>query len=132
MPFSGAGGSKGGVGRFFIGLAMIVAGGYLFFDSIRVTHNFGFGRALFSYGGFDLTTGMVLVPFIFGVGMIFYNAKNWLGWLLAGASLVMLAFGIIASIRFRFQSMSAFDLMVILVLFVGGIGLFLSSLREYD
>jgi uncharacterized protein len=132
MPFSGAGGSKGGVGRFFIGLVMIVAGGYLFFDSIRVTHNFGFGRALFSYGGFDLTTGMVLVPFIFGVGMIFYNAKNWLGWLLAGASLVMLAFGIIASIRFRFQSMSAFDLMVILVLFVGGIGLFLSSLREYD
>jgi hypothetical protein len=132
MPFSGAGGSKGGVGRFFIGLVMIVAGGYLFFDSIRVTHNFGFGRALFSYGGFDLTTGMVLVPFIFGVGIIFYNAKNWLGWLLAGASLVMLAFGIIASIRFRFQSMSAFDLMVILVLFVGGIGLFLSSLREYD
>ncbi len=132
MPFSGAGGSKGGVGRFFIGLAMIVAGGYLFFDSIRVTHDFGFGRALFSYGGFDLTTGMVLAPFVFGVGMIFYNAKNWLGWLLAGASLVMLAFGIIASIRFRFQSMSAFDLMVILVLFVGGIGLFLSSLREYD
>ena len=131
MSFSGAGGSKGGIGRFFVGLIMMVEGGYLFLDSIRVTHNFGFGRTLYSFGGFDMTTGMVLIPLIFGVGMIFYNAKNIIGWGLAAASLVMLAFGIISSIQFRFQSMSAFDLIVILVLLVGGIGLFLSSLREY-
>ena len=132
MSFSGAGGSKGGVGRFFIGLTMIVAGGYLFLDSIRITHHFGFGRALFSFGGFDMTTGMVLVPFVFGVGIIFYNSDNFLGWGLTAASLIMLGFGIISSMRFRFQSMSAFDLIVILVLLVGGIGLFLSSLREYS
>ena len=131
MTFSGAGGSRGGIGRFFIGLAMIVAGGYLFLNSIQVTHNFGLGRTLYSFGGFSMTTGMVLVPLIFGVGMIFYNAKNIIGWFLAAASLIMLAFGIISSIQFRFQSMSAFDLIVILVLLVGGIGLFLSSLREY-
>jgi hypothetical protein len=73
---------------------------------------------------------MVMIPFMFGVGMVFYNARNYLGWLLAGGSLVALVFGVISSIQFTFQSMSAFDLIVILVLSVGGLGLFLSSLKS--
>ena len=72
---------------------------------------------------------MVLIPFIFGVGMIFYDAKNILGWFLGIGSLIMLFFGIISSINFRFSPMSAFDLLTILVLTVGGAGLFLSSLK---
>lgn len=127
----GAGGSEGGLGRFFMGLVMMVAGGYLFFDAIRVTHGFHMGYRLYSVGGFHLTSGMVLIPLIFGVGMIFYNSKNIIGWLLSGASLVMLAFGIIASINFGLKPMSAFELITILVLGVGGLGLFLSSLRNF-
>lgn len=127
----GAGGSEGGIGRFFIGLIMIVAGGYLFLDAIRVTHGFGLGRSIYSFGSFHLTSGMVLVPLIFGIGFIFYNARNPLGWILSVASLVMLGFGIISSIRFSLRHMSAFELITILVLMIGGVGLFLSSLRDF-
>jgi len=73
-----------------------------------------------------------MIPFIFGVGIVFYNAKNWLGWLLTIGSISSLIFGVIASIRFRFVSMSAFDLIVILVLAIGGLGLFLRSLKTSD
>ncbi len=131
MPVAGAGGSQGGIGRFFIGLIMMIAGGYLFLNSIHVTNNFGFGYAIRSFGSFNLTTGMTLIPFIFGIGFIFYNSKNPIGWILAIASLVMLGFGVITSIHFRFRHMSAFDLLSILVLLVGGIGLFLSALRDF-
>ena len=41
----------------------------------------------------------------------------------------LLAFGVIAQTHFQFRNMTAFDLITILVLLVGGIGLFLSSLR---
>jgi hypothetical protein len=132
MAIVGAGGTKGGIGRFFIGLIMIVAGGYLFLNAIHVTNHFHLGYSMYSFGGFRLTSGMVLLPFIFGVGMIFYNSKNIFGWGLAIASIVMLGFGIISSIQFRLRGMSAFELIVILILFVGGIGLFLSSLRNFD
>lgn len=125
----GAGGTEGGAGRFLIGVIMIVAGGYLFLNNIHVRMGFGLGYRLFHVGGFGITSGMVLVPFIFGVGLIFYNARNWLGWILALASVVMLGFGVIAQTHFQLRNMSAFDLMTILVLLVGGIGLFLSSLR---
>ena len=73
-----------------------------------------------------------MIPFMFGVGMIFYNSRNYLGWIIAAGSLVALIFGVISSINFRMRSMSAFDLIVILVLLVGGIGLFLSSLKKLD
>ncbi|PXW72411.1 hypothetical protein C7964_101523 [Loktanella sp. PT4BL] len=125
----GAGGSDGGTGSFLIGLIMMVGGGYLLLNGIVVRPNFGLGSRVFGIGGVPITSGMILIPFMFGIGMIFYNAKNWLGWGIAGAALVALIFGVIANMTLQLAQMSAFDLIVILVLLVGGIGLFLRSLR---
>jgi hypothetical protein len=126
----GAGGTEGGTGHFFLGLLMMAGGGYLFLQNIQVSLGFGLGYQYFSAWGMGITSGYVLFPFLFGVGMIFYNASNILGWLLAVVSLAMLAFGVIAQTRFHLHNMSAFELLTILVLLVGGIGLFLSSLRS--
>ena len=126
----GAGGTEGGIGRFFLGFIMMASGGYLFLHNIQVSPGFGLGYQYFNVGGISITSGMVLVPFVLGVGMIFYNATGVLGWLLAVASLVMLGFGVIAQTSFRMRDMTAFDLLTILVLLVGGIGLLLSSLRH--
>jgi len=132
----GAGGTSGGVGQFFIGFIMMCGGFYLLLNSISVTSNFGFGMQMYSlsaFGGrFGITSGMIMFPFMFGVGMIFYNAKNIFGWLLTIGSIAALIFGVIASIRFRFSAMSAFDLIMILVLTVGGIGFFLRSLKSIE
>ncbi len=131
MPH-GAGGTNGGAGRFFVGLIMMIAGGYLFLNSVHISHGFSMGYRLYSFGRFGITSGMVLVPFIFGIGFIFYNSRNIIGWVLSVGSLVMFFFGIISTIRFNIRHMTAFDLIVIIVLLVGGTGLFLSSLREIE
>ena len=128
--YRGAGGNSGGEGSFFIGLIMMIAGGYLFLRSIHIDHYLSMGSGLFHIGNYQITNGMVLIPFIFGIGMIFYNSKNYLGWFLTIASMVALTFGIIASINFSLQGMSAFDLLTMIVLFVGGLGLFLRSLKS--
>ncbi|GGB61192.1 hypothetical protein K8B83_19155 [Shewanella inventionis] len=128
----GAGGTSGGIGQFFIGLAMMCGGFYMLLNAIKVTSSFGLGSHLYQFGGFGLTSGMVMIPFIFGVGMMFYNAKNPFGWLLTFGALIALIFGVISSINFRFTYMSAFDLIVILVLSIGGLGLFLRSLKAID
>lgn len=127
----GAGGTTGGVGGFFIGLAMLCAGTYLLLNSIAVDSSFGWGRALYgrAFGGVGVTGGMLLIPFVIGVGLLFYNARNVLGWLLAGGAMIALVAGVLASVSFRLQGMSAFELLTILVLAVGGLGLFLRSLR---
>lgn len=128
----GAGGSDGGLGRFFIGLIMIIMGLYLFLDNLNVTQSFSMSMPLMNMGGFRLTTGYVLIPFIFGIGFIFYNAKSDLGWFLVIISLILLGIGVITSIHFKLNRMSAFELMMIIGLTVGGVGLFLSSLRTIN
>ena len=130
MAYRDAGGTNGGAGSFFIGLAMMVVGFYLLLRGITVRPQFGMGGQMFSVGGFPVTTGMILVPFVFGVGFIFYNGRSILGWFLAIASILSLIAGVIASINFSLVGISAFDLIVILVLLFGGIGLFLRSLAS--
>lgn len=126
----GAGGTEGGVGRFFLGSVMFIGGAYLFLNSIRVDSSFGLGHGLYHFGGYTITTGIILIPLIFGIGMIFYQANNLIGWALAGGSLVAIVFGVLRSLNFRMHSMSLFELLVILVLTFGGLGLFLSSLKR--
>ena len=125
----GAGGTNGGTGGFLIGLIMMIGGGYLLLNNIVVRPNFGMGSRVFGIGGVSITSGMVFIPFMFGVGIIFYNSRNWIGWLLTAGSMIALVFGVIANMTLQFERISAFDLIVILVLLVGGIGLFLRSLR---
>ncbi|XQW86192.1 hypothetical protein ACOYR1_05545 [Thalassotalea piscium] len=132
---NGAGGSSGGIGHFFIGLIMMCGGFYMLLNAISVTSNFGLSSRLYSVnalGGFGITGGTVMIPFIFGVGLIFYNSKNILGWILSLGSITALIFGVISSVRFSMRTMSSFDLIVILVLAVGGLGLFLRSLKKMD
>jgi hypothetical protein len=64
--------------------------------------------------------------------MVFYNAKNYIGWALVVGSIVAMIFGVIASTHFVMRSMTAFELIVILVLSVGGLGLLLSSLKTIE
>ena len=114
---------------FLLGVAMTIAGGYLLLNSIRVD-GWGFGSRIFGVGGVSVTSGVILLPFIIGVVIIFYDSEKWYGWLLAGGSLLAMIVGVIANVRFRFENMSAFEILVILVLLFGGIGLVLAGVRD--
>lgn len=131
----GAGGTQGGIGLFFVSIVMMVSGFYLLLQSIHVGASFGLGARLFGWsgvGGVGITGGMLLIPFVFGVGLIFYNRKNLFGWVLAGGAVVMLIAGVLASLTFTMRSMTAFDILTILVLSMGGVGLFLRSLHNFE
>ena len=128
----GAGGTPGGVMTFIVGLVMTVGGLYLLLNSIVLRANLGLGYRVYSFGGFGITSGMIMIPFLFGVGMIFYDRRSLFGWLLAVGSAVSLVFGVLSTVNFTLRGMSAFDLMVILVLAFGGMGLLLRSLGDLN
>lgn len=134
MRIEGAGGTPGGIGSFIIGFLMMCTGFYLLMQSIIVTRSFGLGMGLFHFGFFGgpvtVTSGMILIPLIFGIGMIFYNARGVTGWVLAIGSLAALITGVLANLQLALRTMTLFDLITILVLFIGGFGLFLRSLRD--
>ena len=114
--FKGAGGTSGGIVEFFIGLGMTVAGAYLLTNQVTVTSGF------WSYRGYN-TFGLSLLPLIFGIGVLFFNGKSMVGWLLLFAGVVIIFAGIIANLQIYFQPTSLFNTILMLILLAGGIGL---------
>ena len=109
-----------------IGLLMLAGGGYLLLQNI-VVGSFGlFGYPLYNAWGVQLTSGYALIPLLFGIGLIFYGWR-WLGWTLTACSAVAIFFGVLAELRLSFRTMSLFELLVILTLIAGGIGLLLRA-----
>jgi len=135
MNIQGAGGTPGGVGSFITGFLMMCIGFYLLLRSIEVSQSFNLGTTLFHIGAFgggaSVTGGMLLLPLVFGIGMIFYNARNPVGWALSVGAFAALVFGVLAGLQFTLRSMSLFELLSILVLSAGGLGMFLNSLRSH-
>ena len=120
----GAGGTPGGLWEFLLGTGMAVAGGYLLLNQVTVTSGFwGF------WGGH--TFGLSLVPFIFGVGLLFFDGRSKPGWLLVFAGTVIIFSGIIANLQIYFRTTTLFETLVMLVLLAGGIGLVARSLRAH-
>ncbi len=112
----GAGGTPGGLVEFFIGLGMSIAGAYLLTNQVTVTSSFW---SIWGYSAFGLT----LVPLIFGIGILFFNGKSIVGWLLLFAGVVIIFAGIITNLQIYFQPTSLFNTIMMLVLLAGGIGL---------
>ena len=118
----GAGGTPGGLGTFLAGSAMVVAGGYLLLT--RVTVSSGLWM-LWGYNAF----GLSLVPLLVGIGILFFDGRSLIGWVLAAAGTLIILVGIIANLHVYFMPTSLFDTLLILGLLAGGIGLVARSLR---
>ncbi len=122
--FNGAGGTSGGIIEFFIGLGMAIAGAYLLTNQVTVSSGF------WSYRGYN-TFGLSLVPLIFGIGVLFFNGKSIVGWLLTFAGVVIIFAGIITNLQIYFQPTSLFNTIIMLTLLAGGIGLVARSLVSH-
>ena len=124
----GAGGTSGGILTFFLGLAMTIAGGFLFMNHVQVGTRFLWFFGRYNWGPLN-SWGIVLIPLLFGIGFLFFNAKSVIGWILTGAGALIIFLSIITSISFNFPDTSLFNLIVMLVLLIGGIGLIIRSLK---
>jgi hypothetical protein len=116
------GGTQGGLGSFLLGLAMSIGGGYLILNQVQVHSGYWhwWGRQTF---------GVTLIPLLIGVGLLFANGKSLPGWLLVlGGSVVIFA-GILTSMDIYIRATSLFNVLLMLVLFVGGLGLMARALR---
>ncbi len=120
----GAGGTPGGVAEFFFGVVMMAAGGYLLLNQVQVTTSFWhFWRGS--------SFGLTLLPLLIGVGILFFNGRSIVGWLLTVAGLAIILAGILMNMDIYFRTTSLFNTLVMLVLLAGGVGLVVRSLGAH-
>src|SRR4051812_22313037 len=106
---SDAGGTPGGLGEFFLGFAMACVGGYLLTNQVTVTGSY------WQFSGAH-TFGVTLIPMLIGIGVLFYNGRSTIGWLLTIAGALFILAGVIANLRIYFEPTSLFNTLLMLVL----------------
>jgi hypothetical protein len=101
--------------QYFGGIGLILVGLFLLFNHVRVTSGYA---SLWGWNGDHI--GYLMLPLLFGVGWVFYNAKSVWGWLISVVSLFMIVFSILSGLRIWFAPVSMIDLIIMLVPFAIG------------
>jgi len=125
MNIRGAGGTSGGVGQFFFGLALTGLGLYMFLSRIVVVSSLG---TLFGFGGF----GLVLIPLGLGFALLFFDARSIIGWGLTVGSFLTIMVGVINNLTFFFKPTNLLVTLLMIVMIGGGFGLIVRSFKDYE
>lgn len=120
------GGTPGGAGEFLIGLAMIAAGIYLVFNHVTVHTSYWH-----FFGSTSSSFGATLIPLLGGIGVLSFNGKSVLGWVLATGGVLMILLGVLMNLDVYFQPTSLWTTIVMFGLIAVGLGLFAKALRPH-
>src|SRR6185295_16789623 len=93
--WAGAGGTPGGIGVFLLGFVMACAGGWLLTNQVTVSSQYFASGLMIPVVNYRMNEfGLSLIPFIIGIGFLFFNGKSITGWLLTIAGLAIILAGI--------------------------------------
>ena len=120
----GAGGTPGGLGEFFAGLAMAAGGGYLLLNQVTVSSGYW---QLWGYNAF----GISLIPLCIGIALVFFDGRSKLGWALTAFGSIVIVLGIITNLTINYRPTTLFNTLIILALLAGGLGLIVRSVRAH-
>jgi hypothetical protein len=124
--FEGPGGTPGGLGEVLVGLLMIAIGIYIVFD--HVTVHTSFWRF---FGNPGTSFGLTLIPLLGGIGVLFFNGRSALGWLLTVGGVALILVGVLMNLDIYFRPTSLWGTIVMFGLIAGGLGVFARGLRPH-
>lgn len=107
--------------QFFAGLAMLVAGLFIFSQKVMVSSGFfGYG---FRLGGFHMSNGLIMVPFIIGIVWMFASEGSFPSKIFTALGVLIVIVAVIMTTNISLVHVTLFEWVVILVLIFGGAGL---------
>jgi hypothetical protein len=120
------GGTPGGGGQFVLGLVMIAVGIYMVFNRVTVTTSYWH-----VLGNAHVSFGVTLMPLLFGIGLLAFNGRSILGWLLAAVGVALILCGVLMNLDIYFQPTSLWMTVLMFGLVAFGLGLFIRALRPH-
>lgn len=113
---------------FFGGLAMLVAGLYWLTSKVSVSSSF-FG-GMISLGGFNINSGLIVVPFIACIVWLFVNPDSFPAKVCVVLSVILIIASIIANTQLHMRPTSLYEYLLMLVFIFGGGGMVMKVLTN--
>ena len=107
--------------HFIFGLLLLGGGLFLIGQTVSVSTTWGWVRI----GGWNPPTGLVVVPLLIGIGMLFYNHNSKAWKLVTAFGVLFILLAVILSIRIVIHRTSLFDFVLMFGCTAGGVGLLL-------
>lgn len=109
-----------------MGSCLLLLGVLLFFNHVRLgtsffTNLFGMGQAGF---------GLILIPLMIGAGILLYDYKKRIGWIITAASCALIFFSVLSRLVMTFPSMSLLGMIMMLLPLAGGAALLVKGIKQ--
>ncbi|MCR5601068.1 MAG: hypothetical protein K6G33_10060 [Ruminococcus sp.] len=117
---------------FFIGLLMLGGGLFMIFQNISVSSSWGYGGHFFSIGGFHLSNGLIMLPIIVGIGMLFLMDKKIFGWIVLSIGIVIVLLSVMLTTHLSWRTTSAYVFIIMFGMTAAGGALVLKELFRKD
>lgn len=116
---------------FIVGMALIAGGLFMIFQNTKIS------LSLMSIFGYTPPTGVIILPLLIGVAMLFFNSRSILGWIITIFGIVSIVLGLIMSLRMSFGVITLYDGLIMFGMPFAGAGLVLKALagnrsKRYD
>ncbi|HBB72804.1 MAG TPA: hypothetical protein DCZ71_09415 [Ruminococcus sp.] len=118
---------------FFCGLLMFAAGLFLIFQNTVVTSSYGYGGFGFlRFGSFSLPNGMIMVPLIIGIAMLFLMDRKVFGWIVVAIGVIIILAAIISSVHIHWRTTNMYMFILMFGMVAAGGGMMLRELFRKD
>ena len=120
------------IAKFFIGMVLLAVGLFMIFQNITVSSSWGRGGYIYHFGDFGIANGMIMLPIIIGIGMLFFMKKRIYGWIVLAIGVTFVLFTIFATTSIHWRTTSAYLFVVMFGMTAAGAGLVLREIFRND
>ncbi|MBQ8966329.1 hypothetical protein [Ruminococcus sp.] len=118
--------------QFFIGFLLLGGGLYWLLNSFTVYSGIGAGGfgGYYSLFGMRITGGVMLIPLLLGIGLIFFldGKKRFIGYSVAALGLLVIVISLLSSLEFRAKhGYSLYVYVIMFAMIAAGSGLLIKS-----
>lgn len=109
--------NQGGTGIKAVGGIMMAVATLMILNRVQVS--FG-GVSFFGMGAAGV--GIIFLPLLIGIGLVFYNHKKKMHWYVAGGGIVFVILSLLMQVKLYFSNASLLEIVTMFALFFGGAG----------
>ena len=113
---------------FFLGLLMFGAGLFMIFQNAQVRSNLGYGGYFYHIGNWNVPNGLIMLPLIAGIFMLFMMEKRIFGWIVTILGIIFILMTILMNVRIEWRTTSAYVFVIMFGLTAAGGGLLMRAL----
>ncbi len=115
---------------FFAGLLMFAGGVFMILQNIVVRTNWG--TSFYHIGGWNVPNGLIMLPVLIGIVMLFVMDKKIFGWIVFGLGILFILLTVIMSVSISWKTSNAYVFLIMFGLAAAGGGMLMKVLFRKD